>query len=56
MISPPIQDALQKLRAAEGTKYPGAWAGAVVFNDEEEGVVVLTSQEKWDQLKRICQH
>ena len=51
-----IQDALRKLRAPEGTKYPGAWAGAVVFNDEEEGVVVLTSQEKWDQLKQICRH
>ena len=47
---------MRKLRAPEGTKYPGAWAGAVVFNNEEEGIVVLTSQEKWDQLKRICHH
>ena len=31
-----IQDALRKLRAAEGTKYPEAWAGFVVFNNEEE--------------------
>ena len=46
----------KKLRTAEGIKYPGAWAGAVVFNDEDEGVSVLTSQEKWDKLKRICQH
>ena len=49
-----IQDALRKLRAAGGTLYPGAWAGAVVFNDEELGLVVLTSQEKWDRLKTIC--
>ena len=51
-----IQDALRKLRAAEGTCYPGAWAGAVVFNDEDQGIVVLTSQDKWDKLKHICQH
>jgi len=38
-----IQDALRKLYTAEGTKYPGVWAGAVVFNNEEEGIVVLTS-------------
>ena len=29
-----IQNALRKLRAAGGTIYHGAWAGAVVFNDE----------------------
>ena len=44
-----IQDALRKLRAAGGTFYPGAWAGVVVFNDEKLGLVVLTSQEKWDR-------
>ena len=49
-----IQDALRKLRAAGGTGYPGAWAGAVVFNDEKLGLVVLTSQDKWDRLKAIC--
>ena len=49
-----IQDALRKLRAAGGTFYPGAWAGVVVFNDEKLGLVVLTSQEKWDRLKSIC--
>ena len=38
-----IQDALRKLRAAGGTCYPGAWAGAVVFVDKELGIVVLTS-------------
>ena len=49
-----IQDALRKLRAAGGTCYPGAWAGAVVFVDKELGIVVLTSQEKWNRLKLIC--
>ena len=49
-----IQDALRKLRGGGGTCYPGAWAGVVVFNDEELGLVVLTSQEKWDRLKSIC--
>ena len=34
--------------------YPGAWAGAVVFVDKELGIIVLTSQEKWDRLKLIC--
>ena len=28
----------------------------MVFNDEDQGIVVLTSQDKWDQLKHICQH
>jgi len=51
-----IQNALRKLRAAGGTKYPGAWAGAVVFNGKEHGIVVLTSQEKWDGLKAIFRH
>jgi hypothetical protein len=51
-----IQDALRKLRAAGGTRRPGAWAGASVFNEENVGVVMLTSQEKWDRLKEICQH
>jgi len=50
-----VQDALRKWRAAGGTRRPGAWAGAVVFNDEAQGIVVLTSQEKWDRLKAICQ-
>ena len=51
-----IQDALRKWRSAGGTKKPGAWAGVVVHVDSEKGVMVLTSQEKWDRLKRICQH
>ena len=28
----------------------------MVFNDEEHGIVVLTSQEKWDRLKAIFRH
>jgi hypothetical protein len=51
-----IQDALRKWRSAGGTKLPGAWAGAVVHVDEEKGVMILTSQEKWDRMKEICRH
>jgi hypothetical protein len=51
-----IQDALQKLRAAGGTRRPGAWAGLLVCVEENVGVVVVTSQEKWNQLKAICNH
>jgi hypothetical protein len=50
-----IQDALRKLRSAGGTRRPGAWAGAAVYI-EDDGVVVLTSQEKWDCMKNICKH
>lgn len=49
-----IQDALRKWRAAGGSRRPGAWAGTVVFTDKEQGVSVLTSQDKWDRLKTIC--
>ena len=31
-------------------------AGVVVHNDPTLGIVVLTSQEKWDRTKAICQH
>lgn len=48
-----IQDALRKLRASGGTKHPGSWAGVVVINDDELGLVILTSQEKWDRMKQI---
>ena len=51
-----IQDALRKWRSAGGTRSPGAWAGAVVHIDEEHGVMVLTSQEKWDRMKAICKY
>ena len=51
-----IQDALRKWRSAGGTKTPGAWAGSVVHVDEERGVMVLTSQEKWDRMKDICRY
>lgn len=49
-----LQDALRKLRPV--TRQPGAWAGVVVHNDPELGIVVLTSQEKWDKTKAICEH
>ncbi len=41
-----IQDALRKLRAPGGSRRPGAWAGACVFNEEDVGIVTLTLQEK----------
>ncbi len=50
-----MQDALRKLRSAGGTRRPGAWAGAAVYI-EDDGVVVLTSQDKWDRMKVICLH
>ena len=49
-----LHDALQKLRPA--TKQLGAWAGVVVHNDPTLGIVVLTSQDKWDRTKAICTH
>jgi hypothetical protein len=51
-----IQDALRKLQAPGGSRRPGAWAGACVFNEEDIGIVTLTSQEKWDRVKSCCQH
>lgn len=51
-----IQDALRKWRSASGTRTPGAWAGSVVHIDSERGVLVLTSQDKWDKLKKICRY
>ncbi len=51
-----IQDALRKLISADGTRQPGAWARVNVCVEEEWGVVVLTSQEKWDCIKTICEH
>ena len=51
-----IQDALRKLWSPDGTRRPGAWAGVNVCVDEDRGVVVLTSQEKWDRMKIICEH
>jgi hypothetical protein len=49
-----LQDALRKIRPAR--RQPGAWAGSVVHNEPGVGIVVLTSQEKWDRMKAICQH
>jgi hypothetical protein len=43
-----IQDAPRKRRGSSRT--PGAWAGAVVITTDD-GVFVLTSQEKWDKAK-----
>lgn len=49
-----LQDALRKLRPV--TRQPGAWAGVVVHNDPDLGIIVLTSQEKWDRTRDICKH
>jgi hypothetical protein len=49
-----IQAALQKLKFLEGTKTPGAWAGAFMCIDNNIGVSVLTSQEKRDRMKNTC--
>ncbi len=35
---------------------PEAWARVNVCMEEEQGVVVLISQEKWDCMKAICEH
>jgi hypothetical protein len=51
-----LQDTQHKIRAYHGSRCPGAWAGTNVCIEEGVGVVVLTSQEKWDQLKAICAH
>ena len=51
-----IQDAARKVRGFNGVKDPGAWAGGVVINDEEKGLVVLTSQDKWDKMKMIIDY
>ncbi len=51
-----LQDALRKIRYHEGTRQPGAWAGACVVMEVEIGVAVLVSQEKWDKMKEICNH
>jgi hypothetical protein len=51
-----IQDALHKLRSANGTRRPRAWAGVSVCVEEDHGVVVLTSEEKWDRMKTICNY
>ncbi len=51
-----LQDALCKIRAPHGLQCPGAWAGTDVCIKGGLWVVVLTSQEKWDQMKAICVH
>jgi hypothetical protein len=49
-----LQDALLKIRSHNGTRRPGAWAGACVVVEEDVGVAVLASQDKWDKMKDIC--
>ena len=51
-----LQDALRKLRSQRGSKRPGAWAGVNVIIEEDGGMLVTTSQEKWDQMKAICSY
>jgi hypothetical protein len=51
-----LQDALQKVRHSGGTTTPGAWAGVNVCVERNEGVVVMSSQDKWDRMKGICAH
>jgi hypothetical protein len=49
-----IQDALRKLSLVDGMQRPGTWTRVNVCVEEEQGVVVLTTQEKWDRMKVIC--
>ncbi len=49
-----LQDALRKVRTPRGVHQLGAWARANVCIGEDGEVMVLTCQEKWDQLKAIC--
>jgi hypothetical protein len=51
-----IQDALCKIRAYHGLQCPGARARTNVCIEEGVRVMVLMSQEEWDQLKAICVH
>ena len=51
-----LQDALQKVRHNDGTTTPGSWAGVNVCMERNEGVVVMSSQDKWDRMKVICAH
>jgi hypothetical protein len=48
----PIQDSPQKRR--EVSRYPGPWAGSMVYTDEAEaGVRVLVSRKKWAKAKQL---
>jgi hypothetical protein len=51
-----LQDALRKIRAPNGSRRPGAWAGANICIEEDGSIMILTLQEKWDRLKNICKH
>jgi hypothetical protein len=47
-----IQDAPRKRR--EVSRYPGPWAGSMVYTeDAEAGVRILVSRKKWDKAKRL---
>jgi hypothetical protein len=49
-----IQDAPRKKIGASTT--PGLWVGSMAYTDDhEEGVRVLVSQKKWDNVKRLLQ-
>jgi hypothetical protein len=41
-----LQDALRKIRAYMGSRYPGAWAGVNICIDEKLGVVVMRRHRK----------
>ncbi len=43
-------------QASNGSRRPGAWARANICIEEDGSIMILTSQEKWDQLKNICKH
>jgi hypothetical protein len=51
-----LQEALRKIRYHEGTRCPGAWAGACVVVEEGIGVAVQVLQERWDRMKEICKY
>jgi hypothetical protein len=48
-----IQDARRKARLRSQT--PGAWAGAIVHIQDDLGVCILTSKEKWAKLQGILE-
>ena len=51
-----LQDALRKVRHDRGTTTPGAWAGVNVCIEKDVGIILTSSQDKWDQMKAICTH
>ncbi len=51
-----LQETLRKVRAPKGVRQLGAWARANVYIGDNGEMMVLTSLEKWEQLKTICSH